>query len=67
MTGKDIIKYIQENNLEEALVTVTATMYYSGDHECRSTDEISIYTSTKYIGNNKFVPTINFYVDSELY
>ena len=67
MTGKDVIKYIQDNNLEDAKVTVTATMYYDGDHDCRTTDDVSISQGSEYIGNGKSVPTVDFYVDSELY
>jgi hypothetical protein len=75
MTGKDVIEYIQDNHLEDAKVTVTATMYYNGDHDCRTTDEVSISEGSermkvesegkkpKYIN----VPTLDFYVDSELY
>lgn len=67
MTGKDVIKYIQDNHLEDAKVTVTATMYYNGDHDCRTTDEVSISEGSQYIGKGKSIPTVNFYVDSELY
>lgn len=75
LTGKDVIDYIKKNHLEEAVVTVTATMYYDGDHDCRTTDEVSVSGSSmrirverdgkrpKYIN----VPTIDFYVDSNLY
>ena len=62
MKGKDLIKFIQENNLEESLVTVTATMYYDGDHDCRTTDDVSID-----IGNYNGNTVIDFYVDSSLY
>ena len=67
MTGKDVIDYIQENHLEDAKVTVTATMYYPGDHDCRTTDEVSISAESEYIGNGKSLPTIDFYVSSNLY
>ena len=67
MKGQDIIDYIKENHLEDALVTVTATMYYDGDHDCRTTDEVSISVSDKYIGKGKYVRTIDFYIGSELY
>ena len=67
MTGKDVIKYIQDNHLEDAKVTVTATMYYDGDHDCRTTDEVSISEGSQYIGKRKSIPTVDFYVDSELY
>lgn len=67
MTGKDVIKYIQDNHLENAKVTVTATMYYNGDHDCRTTDEVFISEGSQYIGKGKSNPTVDFYVDSELY
>jgi hypothetical protein len=67
MTGKDVIKYIQDNHLEDAKVTVTATMYYDGDHDCRTTDNVSISKANQYIGKGKSIPTVDFYVDSELY
>lgn len=67
MKGQDIIDYIKENHLEDALVTVTATMYYNGDHDCRTTDEVSISEGHQYIGKDKSIPTVDFYVDSELY
>ena len=75
MKGQDIIDYINDNHLEDALVTVTATMYYDGDHDCRTTDEVSLSQGSKrmkvesegkrpkYIN----VPTLDFYVDSNLY
>ena len=75
MTGRDVIKFIQDNNLEDAKVTVTATMYYDGDHDCRTTDEVSLSEGgmrirvecegkrPKYIN----VPTLDFYVGSNLY
>ena len=62
MKGKDLIKFIQENHLEDALVTVTATKYYCGDHDCITTDDVSIDTGD-YNGNT----VIDFYVDSSLY
>lgn len=67
MIGKDIIDFIKENHLEEAKVTVTATIYYDGDHTGRSTDDVSISKQTEYLGKGKYVPTIDFYVDSALY
>lgn len=74
MKGKDLIKFIQENNLEDAIVTVSATMYYQGDHECTTTDDIDVLTGSmrvridsekryKYVD----VPTIDIHVDSNLY
>ena len=62
MKGKDLIKFIQENHLEDALVTVTATKYYYGDHDCITTDDVTIDTGD-YKGNTSIV----FYVDSSLY
>ena len=75
MTGKEVIEYIQDNHLEDALITVTATMYYNGDHDCRTTDEVSISQYSKRVRIEREgkrpkyveVPTIDFYVDSELY
>ena len=67
MKGSDLIKFIQENHLEDALVTVTATMYYEtmyyeGDHDCITTDDVSL-DSGDYNGNTSIV----FYVDFSLY
>ena len=67
MTGQDVINFIKSNNLEEAKVVVTATMNYNGDHDCRTTDKVSVSKSSEYIGKGKSIPTIDFYVDSELY
>lgn len=67
MNGQDLIDYIKDNNLEKAVVTVTATMYYNGDHECRTTENVNVYEGSRYLGKGKSEPTINFYVDSELY
>ena len=67
LKGKDVVDYIKQNNLEDAIVTVTATMYYNGDHDCITTSEISMYESSMYLDRGKSVPTINFYVDSNLY
>ena len=75
MKGQDVIDYIKENHLEDALVTVTATMYYNGDHDCRTTDEVEISQHSKSVmieregKKPKYVevPTIDFYVDSTLY
>lgn len=75
MTGQDVIKFIQENHLEDANVTVTATMYYNGDHDCRTTNEVSISEGSERVKIErewkrpayKSVPTIDFYIDSELY
>lgn len=75
MKGQDIIDYIKENHLDDALVTVTATMYYNGDHDCRTTDEVFLSEGNKRIRVERegkqpkyiTVPTIDFYVDSNLY
>lgn len=67
LTGRDVIKYIRDNHLEDAIVTVTATMYRDGDHDCRTTDDVSVAVSSQYIGKGKYAPTVDFYVDSKLY
>ena len=75
MKGQDIIDYNKKNHLEDALVTVTATMYYNGDHDCRTTDEVSLTQESKRMKiesegkRPKYVnvPTLDFYVDSNLY
>ena len=75
MKGRDIIYYIKENHLEDALVTVTAPMYYNSDHDCRTTDKISFWVGSKRIRIERegkkpkytTVPTIDFYVDPNLY
>ncbi len=75
MKGQDVIDYIKKNHLEDAIVTVTTTMYYEGDHDCRTTEEVSISTSSKRVRIDsegkrpKYMesPTIDFYVSSNLY
>ena len=68
LTGQDLINYIQANKLEDALITVTATMYYNGDHDCRTTDELSLMTGSKYDHDKKkYVDTLDIYIDSNLY
>lgn len=75
MTGQDIIDYIKDNHLEEVLVTVTATMYYNGNHDCRTTDEVTISQYSKRVRIEREgkkpkyveVPTVDFYVDSNLF
>lgn len=75
MNGQDIIDYIKENHLEDALITVTATMYYNGDHDCRTTDEVSLSEGCRRIKieregkRSKYIniPTLDLYVDSNLY
>ena len=66
MKGKDVINFIQNNHLEDSMITVTVTRYYDGDHDCRTTDEISISRGSKYIGKGKSVSTIDFYIGSSL-
>ena len=68
MKGIDIINYIKENNLEDAKVSVTATIYRQGDHDCRTTTNVSVMESSVYDDEQKkYVPAIDFYVDDELY
>lgn len=66
MTGQEVIDFIQKYHLENSPVTVTATMYYNGDHACRTTEDVDITTGSVYRGR-KTVETVNFYVDSNLY
>jgi hypothetical protein len=61
MTGQEVIKFIQDNHLEDAVITVTATKYYYGDHDCITTDEVTVDQSY-HLGHK----TINFYVDDVL-
>ncbi len=68
MKGQEIIDYIQDNNLQDADVTVTATVYRSGDHDCYTTDGLSLSTSSKYDRDTKtYKPTLDIYVDDNLY
>lgn len=75
MKGQDIIDFIEKNHLNDAIVTVTATMFYEGDHDCRTTEEVSVSESSTRVRveregkRPKFVevPTIDFYVSSNLY
>lgn len=68
MNGKQLIEYIQKNNLEEAVLAVTATIYRQGDHDCRTTTNVSVTENTVYSHEQKkYVPAIVFYVDDELY
>ena len=67
MKGIDVINFIKKNELENALVTVTATIYRNGDHDCITTDEVSIGEGSKYIGKGKYESTIDFYVDDSPY
>lgn len=68
MKGQQLIDYIQNNNLLDADVTVTATVYRDGDHDCYTTDDISLSTSSKYDQDTKkYKPTLDIYVDDNLY
>lgn len=67
MKGQDVIDFIKKNHLEDAKVRVTATIFYYGDHDCRTTDEVSISESSEYLGKGESEQTIDFYVGSELY
>ena len=68
MKGKDLVEYIQKNQLEDAIVTVTATMYYKGDHDCRTTDDVSVSESSFYDDDTrKYVKSIDLYIDDNVY
>jgi hypothetical protein len=68
MKGQQLIDFIQNNNLQDADVTVTATVYKEGDHDCYTTDEISVSSSSKYDRHTKkYSPTLDIYVDDNLY
>ncbi len=65
--GKDIVEFIQRNHLEDAVVTVTATVYRNGDHNCNTTDNVSIMESSHDDHDKKqYLPSIDFYVDDKL-
>lgn len=65
--GIDVIEFIQRNHLEDAVVTVTATVYHDGDHDCNTTDNVSIMQSSHYDHEKKqYLPSIDFYVDDNL-
>lgn len=65
--GIDVIEFIQRNHLEDAVVTVTATVYRNGDHDCNTTDDIIIMKSSYYDHEKKqYLPSIDFYVDDNL-
>lgn len=66
MTGRDLIDFIERNGLEDAKVSVTSTIYYSGDHECRTTMNVDVSESSEWVCD-KLEPTINLYVDDSLY
>ena len=42
ITGKELIAYIQEHNLEDANVEVSGIIQYDGDHENLKTDQIDL-------------------------
>ena len=68
MNGKQLIEYIQKNKLEEAVISVTATIYRQGDHDCRTTTNVFVMEKSVYNKEQKkYVPAIDFYVDDELY
>lgn len=68
MKGNDLINYIKENHLEDAVIAVTATIYRHGDHDCRTTKNVSVMESSVYDDEQReYVPAIDFYVDDELY
>lgn len=66
MKGQDIIDYIKENKLEDAIVIVTGTIYHNGDHDCISTDEISLMKSSHFY-DGKYQPALDLYIDDKLY
>lgn len=67
MKGKDIVEFIQHNHLEDAVVTVTATIYRNGDHDCNTTDNVRFMQSSRYDYEKKqYLPSIDFYVDDNL-
>lgn len=42
MTGQDLIDWIRSNNMQEAIVEVSAIIQYDGDHENLSTKDIGL-------------------------
>lgn len=67
MQGKDLINYIIKNNLQDAIVSVTNTIYFDGDHECNTTTDISLMAGSLYdYDQKKYIPTIEIYVDNNL-
>lgn len=66
MTGQKLIDYIQKNNLQEAAVEVHATIYYRGDHECMSTDDISLSDEEHQEGRTRRKVLV-IYADDNLY
>lgn len=65
--GIDIINFIKDNHLENAVVTVTATVYHDGDHDCNTTDDVMLMQSSYYDYEKKqYLPSIDFYVDDTL-
>jgi hypothetical protein len=68
MNGKQLIEYIQKNNLEEAVIAVTATIYRQCGHDCITTADVSVMKSSVYDEEQmKYVPAIDFYVNDGLY
>lgn len=68
LTGKELVDYITKNGLEDALVSVTATIYRKGDHDCVTTTDVSVSSGMEYIyGEKEPVQTVNIYVDDALY
>lgn len=68
ITGKDLINYIKNNKLEDAIVEVTGTIYHHGDHDCISTTDVSLMTGSTYDdAKNDYVQTVNIYIDDNLY
>ena len=68
MKGQQLIDFIKNNHLEDAVVTVTATIYRQGDHDCITTKDISVSESAEYDRDlHKSLPSINIYVDDNLY
>ena len=65
--GIDVINFIKNNHLEDAIITVTATVYHDGDHDCITTDNVELMQSSHYDYEKKqYLPSIDFYVDDNL-
>ena len=68
MNGKELIKYIQKNHLEDAPVAVTATIYRPGDHDCITTTDVTIGQTSVYDEDKKkYIQAVDIYVDNNLY
>jgi len=57
MKGQELIDWIIENDLQNAIVNVTALLQYDGDHDCPSTDDFDLQKTSKdrfdiYVGTN---------------